>query len=115
MLVAVASREGRVSPEFGHAPTFTLVEVEEGRIRRQEVIPNPASSLQHGRGPVVAKALADRGVKMVVSGEIGPGASELLRAFGVEVRLAKPGEEVGEALRKLGLVFQRDPSFHPSP
>ncbi|MEM3011746.1 MAG: NifB/NifX family molybdenum-iron cluster-binding protein [Candidatus Hadarchaeales archaeon] len=95
MLVAVATLdrggpEARVSPEFGHAPTFTLVEVEGGKAKRWEVILNPASSLQHGRGPLVAKSLSDKGVKMVVSGEVGPGASELLKAFGIEIRIVEP-------------------------
>jgi predicted Fe-Mo cluster-binding NifX family protein len=109
MLVAVATvgrggPEARVSPEFGHAPTFTLVEVEGGRAKGWEVIPNPASNLPHGRGPLVAKSLADRGVRMVVSGEVGPGASELLRAMGIEVKIVEPGRKAGEALRELGLL-----------
>jgi predicted Fe-Mo cluster-binding NifX family protein len=52
----------------------------------------------------VAKSLADRGVRMVVSGEVGPGASELLRALGIEVKIVEPGRKAGEALRELGLL-----------
>lgn len=60
--VATAGDKGLkdvVSYEFGHSRTFTIVDIENGKIEHVEVIKNPATSLSHGKGPVVAKHLAD--------------------------------------------------------
>jgi hypothetical protein len=40
-----------------------------------------ASDLRHGAGPIVAKTLKDKGVGLIVSGELGPGASTLLETI----------------------------------
>lgn len=106
MKIAIATMgnkglEDIVSGEFGHAKTFTIIEIEEGRIKNVEIIDNPAGSISHGRGPIVAKKLKDKGVDMIISGEIGPGALAILDQLKVNKLIVKPGSKVLEVLEKL--------------
>jgi predicted Fe-Mo cluster-binding NifX family protein len=90
--------------EFGGSKTFTIIDVEKGRVKNVEVTENPSAALSHGKGPVAAKHLADKGVETVVAGEIGPGASAILKELGIKIILVKPGEKVLDALRGKGIV-----------
>ncbi len=93
-----------VSSEFGGSKTFTIIEVENGKIKSVNVIENPASSLIHGKGPVAAKHLANLGVNIVISGEVGPGASTMLEELKIKKLLVKPGEKVIDAIKELGII-----------
>lgn len=93
-----------ISPEFGHSRTFTLIDIEDRRIINIEVIENPAKNIRHGRGSIVAKTLADRGVKIVISGELGPGASVILDQFGIKKLIVKPGQIVEDILKENNLI-----------
>ncbi|MEM2864849.1 MAG: NifB/NifX family molybdenum-iron cluster-binding protein [Candidatus Bathyarchaeia archaeon] len=90
--------------EFGCSKTFTIIEVEKGDVKKVEVMENPAATLSHGRGPVAAKNLVEKEVDVVIAGEIGPGASAMLKELGIEKITAKTGEKVLDALREKGLV-----------
>ncbi|MEM3732497.1 MAG: NifB/NifX family molybdenum-iron cluster-binding protein [Candidatus Bathyarchaeia archaeon] len=93
-----------VSSEFGRSKTFTIIEVENGEVKSVNVIENPAASLSHGRGPIVTKNLANTGVSVIISGEVGPGASTMLDDLGRKKLLAKPGEKVIDALKELSII-----------
>ena len=92
--------EDVVSEVFGRAPTFTIFDVEEGKIKNVKVLENPAISYQHGTGPIVVKMLTDEGVNVVLSNELGPGASALLAQHNTTMIAVKPGIKVSETLRK---------------
>jgi len=96
--------EDVVSPEFGHSRTFTIIDIEDGEIKNVEVLEKPAKNMTHGRGPVVGKSLADKGVNIVVTSEIGPGASAILEQLGVEIVMTKAGQKVEDVLREYKLV-----------
>jgi predicted Fe-Mo cluster-binding NifX family protein len=96
--------EDIVSHEFGHAKTFTIIDIQAEGIKNVKVIQNPAASLSHGKGPVVAKYLADMKVNIVVSGEVGPGASTMLNELKIKTLTVKSGEQVMKALRTNSLV-----------
>lgn len=96
--------EDQISHEFGHSNTFTIVEIDDGNIKDVKTIDNPAVSLSHGRGPVVVKHLADMGTNIVVSGEIGPGASTMLEELKITTMIADPGKRVGDFLREKALI-----------
>ena len=93
--------EDTVSEVFGRAISFAIVEVSEGKIQSVKVLQNPAASYQHGTGSVVVKMLVDSGVNLVLSGELGPGASALLEQHNVTMIAVKPGISVSEAIRKV--------------
>jgi predicted Fe-Mo cluster-binding NifX family protein len=92
--------EDVVSNVFGRAGTFTIVDVEEGAIKNVKVRENPAVSYKHGAGPIVVKMLVDSGVNMVLSAELGPGASALLEQHNVAHIAVKPGTSAKESVRK---------------
>ncbi|MEM1538058.1 MAG: NifB/NifX family molybdenum-iron cluster-binding protein [Candidatus Nezhaarchaeales archaeon] len=96
--------EDDVSHEFGRSKTFTVVDIEGGKVKSVKVIQNPATTLSHGKGPVVAKYLSDLQVNMVVSGEFGPGASILLNELKITKLIVKPGQRVIDVLKEKGLI-----------
>jgi len=109
--VAVATEsneglEGIVSQEFGHAETFTILDIENGIVKSLNVIQNPAKHLAHGKGPVIAKHLANMNVNIVISGEIGPGASMVLSEFKIKKIIAKPGQHVLKVLKNNSLIIE---------
>lgn len=102
--VGYGGLEDHVSGEFGHSRTFTIVEVEDGVVRDVKVIGNPAGPMTHGRGPVVAKRISDMGVEVVISGELGPGASMILQELGISRIIVKPGFKVVDVLKEKGFI-----------
>jgi len=92
--------EDVVSNVFGRARTFTIVDVEDGKIIGVSVLENPALSYHHGAGPIAIKMLIDDGVEVVLANELGVGASEILEQHNIIYIQAKPGTNVGEAVKK---------------
>jgi predicted Fe-Mo cluster-binding NifX family protein len=91
--------EDTVSKVFGRANTFTIVDVED-EIGSVKVLKNPAVSYKHGAGPIVVKMLVDSGVNVVLSAELGPGASALLDQHNITHVVVKPDAGVKESVRK---------------
>ncbi len=73
--------ESRVSPHFGSAPVFMLIDQESGQ---RSVVQNPNQHHGHGQCRPLA-ALAGQEVSNLVVGGIGPGALAKLQAAGIEV------------------------------
>jgi predicted Fe-Mo cluster-binding NifX family protein len=94
----------KVSHGFGHCKTFTLLDIKDGKIKKVEVIANPAESASHGRGPLLAKHLATINVKIAVAGEFGPGASAMLEEHGIKMLKIAPGELVMNVLENNSLI-----------
>ena len=90
--------EDSVSEVFGRARTFTIVEVEDGRIRGARVMDNPAASFDFGVGPVVAEKLIEEKVDAAIAGEFGPGALTLLGAKNIRAVRVKAGTNVRQAV-----------------
>ena len=92
--------DDEVSRVFGRANTFTIVDIEDREIRGVKVLENPASSYEHGAGPLVVKALVDLNVEAVIAPDFGPGASTLLKQHNITTMLSKPGENVKKVIQK---------------
>ena len=90
--------EDVVSDVVGRANTFTIVDVEEGVIKKVKVLENPAVSYQHGAGPIVVKMLIDSGVNTVIAAEFGPGVSTLLDQHNVTKITVHAGKSVAESI-----------------
>ncbi|MEM3703458.1 MAG: NifB/NifX family molybdenum-iron cluster-binding protein [Candidatus Bathyarchaeia archaeon] len=93
--------EDVVSEVFGKAKTFTIMEVENGKIRNVRVIDNPAASYEYGSGPVAVKTLADLKVDFVLAAEFGPGASGLLEHHHIRKVSVKPNTKVADAIKEV--------------
>jgi len=92
--------EDVVSNVFGRARTFTIVDAEDEKIIGVSMLENPALSYSHGAGPIVIKTLIDDGVEVVIANELGVGASEILKQHNITHIQAKPGTNVGEAIKQ---------------
>jgi len=97
---AHAGLEDVVSEVFGKTKTFTLVDVEDGMVKKVQVIDNPAASYDHGAGPIAVKTLIDLKVNMVLAGEFGPGASSLLEQHKIKKLSVKPNINVADCVKE---------------
>ena len=95
-----AGLEDIVSEVFGKAKTFTVVDVENGEVKNVQVINNPAASYEYGAGPVAVKTLADLKVNLVISVELGPGASGLLEHYKISKLSVKPNTKVADSIKE---------------
>ncbi|MDD5448215.1 MAG: NifB/NifX family molybdenum-iron cluster-binding protein [Actinomycetota bacterium] len=80
MKIAVVMSGGEISPHFGRAEEFMLVEVEGGKIQGREIRRAPAHEC--GALPLL---LAQEEVESVIVGGIGSGAIQHLEGAGIHV------------------------------
>ena len=69
------------SAHFGHAPTFTIVDVSEGAIVSAEPLANPPHS--HGGCGMTVAMLADAGVTTAIVVGMGGGPMNAMRSHGM--------------------------------
>jgi len=79
--------ESAVSPHFGSAPVFLIVDTESGASR---TLDNRNARHAHGVCQPLASLSGER-IGAIVVGGIGAGAINKLQASGIEVFLAEPG------------------------
>ncbi|MEW6173797.1 MAG: NifB/NifX family molybdenum-iron cluster-binding protein [Bacillota bacterium] len=70
-----------LDPHFGRCAYFVLYDSDNGRY---ESIPNPARTEGSGAGIRAAQTVIDQGVGVVITGSLGPNASKVLEAAGIE-------------------------------
>lgn len=90
-----ATLESPSEDRFGRAPYFIIVESENGSF---EAIQNPYADGAGGVGPKAAQLLIARGVKAMVSGQVGGNAKEALVAGGIAMYTYRAGGSVKDAL-----------------
>jgi len=74
--------DARVDDRFGRCPYFVIVDTES---MNAESVANPGEGATGGAGIMAAQALAEREVKAVLTGHIGPNAYEVLSGAGIRV------------------------------
>jgi predicted Fe-Mo cluster-binding NifX family protein len=77
--VAIATENGQVSGHFGHCPSFTMVDLENGTIARQESVPSPPH--EPGKIPLFLK---EQGAEVVVTGGMGQKAAMIFDQHGIQ-------------------------------
>ena len=86
MRVAVSSSgrdlESSMDARFGRCAYFVIVDTETMRF---DTIPNSSIGMIHGAGIGAAQLVASKGVKAVLTGNVGPNAFSALSAAGVKV------------------------------
>jgi len=85
-----------VDEHFGHCEYFTVFTVDENhKILSEETVASPANC---GCKSNIAQTLAEMGVKMMLAGNMGQGAVNVLNSCGIEVMrgCAGPVREVAE-------------------
>lgn len=95
MKAAISTDNGHVSAHFGRCPSFTIIEIENGKPVSKNEIENPGHHV--GFLPVF---LAENGVECIVAGGMGHRAKSLFDEKGIETVTGATGkiEDVIEQL-----------------
>jgi predicted Fe-Mo cluster-binding NifX family protein len=100
--IAVATMKGgledNVSPVMGRCSTFTIVEVEDGKINKAEVIDNTFGNSAGGAGIQSAQLLVEQGVEAVIAGNFGPNAFGVLEQ--AKIKLVQAQGNVEDAIMR---------------
>ncbi len=96
------SMDAPLDPRFGRCDYFALVQTDDMTF---EAIENSSSSLGGGAGIQAAQAMANHGVKAILTGHCGPNALQTLDAAGIAVYTGNTGtvREAVERFRAGGL------------
>jgi len=90
------SLDAPVDPRFGRCQYFLVVDSETMQF---EAIPNMASGAMGGAGIQAAQIIASKGVKALITGNVGPNAFQALSAAGIQIITGAYGT-VREAVEK---------------
>jgi predicted Fe-Mo cluster-binding NifX family protein len=91
MKIAISTERGSVSAHFGRCPSYTIVDIQDGKVTRRYEIPNPG----HSPG-FLPGFLAEKGVEVIIAGGMGPRAQGLFAEKNIEtiIGVQGPVEEV---------------------
>lgn len=95
MKVAISTDNGFVSEHFGRCPSFTVVDIEDGRVRSTVVLENPG----HQPG-VIPQFLHQKGVNCIVAGGMGMRARGFFDEVGIQTILGVTGK-IDDVIRRL--------------
>jgi predicted Fe-Mo cluster-binding NifX family protein len=82
MKVAVPTRDGRVDDHFGHCDHYTIYTIENKQILSREDLPSPQGC---GCKSGIAADLQQMGVEVMLAGNMGQGAKNVLEAQHIKV------------------------------
>lgn len=80
--------DAEVSPVFGRCPVFMFVDTTNLAF---EAVPNPAIAASGGAGIQAAQFAVSRGAQAVLSGNLGPNASQVFQSAGVPLYMVSGG------------------------
>lgn len=97
MRAAISTEGSYVSPHFGRCPSFTLVDIENGKAVNRAEVENPG----HTPG-FIPQFLHEKGVGLIVCGGMGARAAGLFEELGIQMITGVEGniEEVIQKLEK---------------
>jgi predicted Fe-Mo cluster-binding NifX family protein len=95
MKIAISTDNGMVSAHFGRCPEFTIIDIEDGKLKGKDTVPNPG----HHPG-FLPKFLHDRGVACIIAGGMGFRAQGLFAEEGIQTILGISGS-VDEVIKKI--------------
>ena len=85
-----------VDPRFGRCPYFVIVDTE---TLQYEAVPNTSQNAPSGAGIQAAQTIVSKGVKVVLTGNVGPNAYQALSAAGIQTITGATGT-IKEAVTK---------------
>jgi len=88
--------DAQVDPRFGRCQYFMIVDPE---TLQYEAISNPNIDARGGAGIQSGQIMADKKVKTVITGNVGPNAFQTLNAAGISVMTGASGS-IREAIEK---------------
>jgi len=82
MKIALPSRGNKIDDHFGHCEQFTVYTIDNKQITATENVPSPNGC---GCKSNIASVLASMGVTIVLAGNMGEGAVNVLKTSGIDV------------------------------
>jgi len=83
MKIALPSRQNLIDDHFGHCEHYTIFTIDNNKeIVSQEKLASPAGC---GCKSNIAQTLSEMGVEIMLAGNMGEGAINVLRSAGIEV------------------------------
>jgi predicted Fe-Mo cluster-binding NifX family protein len=103
MKIAVPSKgekglRDKVDDTFSRAHAFTIITIQNNKIHDVKIVKNKAAGLTQGAGPIAARTLKENNVNMLISGDIGPGATNILETIDIRVEKTDPGQKIKKAV-----------------
>jgi predicted Fe-Mo cluster-binding NifX family protein len=95
MKIAISTDGDCVSEHFGRCPSFTIVDIKNGRVSHKEVVMNPG----HQPG-FIPQFLHQRGVECIVAGGMGMRARGFFDEAGIQAILGVSGK-IDDVIRGL--------------
>jgi len=103
MKIAVSATEGsldaNVDLRFGRCPYYVIFEVEGKEIKNHEILENTGAQGLRGVGITGAQMVTNKGIEVVITGNIGPNAFNVLSPTGIKIITGVSGN-VKEAVEK---------------
>lgn len=94
MKIAIPLAEGKLAAHFGHCREFAIIEVEDNKITKKEVLVPPA----HEPG-VLPRWLHEQGANIIIAGGMGSRAQALFEEKGIHVLVGAPAIEPEELVK----------------
>lgn len=82
MKIAVPTRDGRVDDHFGHCEYYTIFDIIDGKVAGQSKMASPEGC---GCKSGIAPVLKQMGVAVMLAGDMGQGAKNVLEAQRIQV------------------------------
>ncbi len=86
MKIIIPNIDDNIAEHFGHAPQFTLVEIQDKKIIQQTTIETPGHTLGF-----LPEFFHEKGVDLVIAGGIGGHAIKLFNSFNIDVLIGIKG------------------------
>jgi predicted Fe-Mo cluster-binding NifX family protein len=112
MRIAVSTEGSEVSAHFGRCDTYTIFDVEDGKVVEKKTVANPG----HSPG-FLPKYLSEMGVTHIIAGGMGPRAQGFFSQYHIEtiVGATGPVDEVIQQFLSENLVVGEDQCDHDHP
>ena len=88
--------DANVDSRFGRCPYFVIVDSETMEF---DVVSNDSTNAAHGAGIQAAQTIVNSGCKVVITGNVGPNAFNVLSTTGIKVITGVSGK-INEAVEK---------------
>ena len=89
MKIAISSNGDKltdnISEVFARCPYFVVAEIENEKIQKTEVIENKIANQLGQAGISAAQLMAEKDIKAVITKNVGPRASDVLKQFKIDI------------------------------